>query len=274
MKLSPMTIQGLWEYKSPLLQLPHITDDNLKYFQTKKRYVRSLQQLAKLPSDESRAMLRNLTDEEYNNVIKVLARMPLIDFSIRCEVVDDDHTNVVTAGAIVTVYVNLVRRSMQELFGDMKAIEKQSIKADDQPQPEIEENENGEVVVKENNTTAVAEENKDDGKAKESNKPKKPVWMKQKAHKGGKSKSKAKSKSQLKPAGATAAAATTNQNSKETAKESTKTKSSAKPAADSDESGAESENENEIEKEDGGSSDPDDDRKTSSVEDDDMEWEK
>lgn len=273
MKLSPMAIQGLWEYKSPLLQLPHITDDNLKYFQTKKRYVRSLQQLAKLPSDESRAMLKHLSDEEYSNVIKALARMPLIDFSIRCEVVDDEHTNIVTAGAIVTVYVNLVRRSMKELFGDTKAIEKQSIKADDQPQPE--ENGDGEVVVKEN---AVAEDGKDDAKSKENNKPKKPVWMKQKAHKG-KSKAKSKGKSQLNAAQktqttATAATTTTAASTKDS---NSTTKSNKVAKNDSDDSGPESDTENVIEKEEekeDRSSDPDDDRKTSSVEDDDMEWEK
>lgn len=36
MKLSPMIVQGMWEYKSPLLQLPYINDDNLKYFMSKK----------------------------------------------------------------------------------------------------------------------------------------------------------------------------------------------------------------------------------------------
>jgi hypothetical protein len=36
MKLCPMIVQGMWEYKSPLLQLPHITEENLKYFSSKK----------------------------------------------------------------------------------------------------------------------------------------------------------------------------------------------------------------------------------------------
>lgn len=29
-------MQGMWEFKSPLLQLPHITEENLKYFSSKK----------------------------------------------------------------------------------------------------------------------------------------------------------------------------------------------------------------------------------------------
>lgn len=72
-------------------------------------------------------VLRSLSDFEYENVMKVLGRMPLIDFSVKCEVVDDENSNVVTAGAIVTVTVELVRRSMSELFGDVTAKEKQGI---------------------------------------------------------------------------------------------------------------------------------------------------
>jgi translocation protein SEC63 len=36
MKLSSMIVQALWNTKSPLLQLPHITDSHLRFFETKK----------------------------------------------------------------------------------------------------------------------------------------------------------------------------------------------------------------------------------------------
>jgi hypothetical protein len=36
MKLCPMIVQALWEYKSPFMQLPYITDDHLKHFDNKK----------------------------------------------------------------------------------------------------------------------------------------------------------------------------------------------------------------------------------------------
>ena len=35
MKLSQMVVQAMWDNKSPLLQLPHITQDTLKHFITK-----------------------------------------------------------------------------------------------------------------------------------------------------------------------------------------------------------------------------------------------
>lgn len=43
-------------------------------------------------------------------------------------VIDDENTNVVTAGAIVTVTVTLVRNNMSELFGDTSVAEKEEIK--------------------------------------------------------------------------------------------------------------------------------------------------
>lgn len=251
MKLAPMIIQGLWDFKSPLLQLPHLTEDHLKYFVNKKRYIKSLTQFAKLSSDESRSLLRDLSDQEYMDVMKVLGNMPLIDFSIRCEVVDDENSNVVTAGAIVTVTVNLVRRSMEEFFGDASAVEKQTIKEDD-----------GEKATDENGAGEGAT-----GEQKENVEPKKktPVWHKQKAHKG-----KAKSKTgKPKPAAGVMKVAVPT-----TSKEGTAKENSAKPIkesndSDADESSAESDNEN-------GDADQssEDERKVSSVEDDDMEWEK
>lgn len=80
-----MILQGLWEFKSPFLQLPFVTDDHLRLFMTKKRHIKNLQQFAQLSSEESRHILKHLTDFEYTNVMFVLGKMPLIDFSIRCE---------------------------------------------------------------------------------------------------------------------------------------------------------------------------------------------
>lgn len=251
MKLAPMIIQSLWEFKSPLLQLPHLTEDHLKYFVNKKRYIKSVQQFAKLSTDESRSLLRDLSDLEYENVIKVMGKMPLIDFSIRCEVVDDENSNVVTAGAIVTVTVNLVRRSMNELFGDSSAVEKQTIKEEE------------EKATDELGTESVEKENVEP-------KVKKPVWLKQKAHK---SKSKAKS-SKTKPAvGIMKQVTPATTVTKESAKENHAKPIKESNDSDADESSAESDNENndEVER---SSDDEREEKKTSSPEDDDMEWEK
>lgn len=266
MKLSPMIIQGLWEHKNALLQLPHVTEDHLRYFISKKRPIRNLQQFAQLPADERRLILRSLSDFEYENVMKVLGKMPLIDFDVKCEVVDDENSNVVTAGAIVTVTVELVRRSMSDLFGDASAKEKQSIT--EEKEEAGEEKEDGEA-------TAAADE-KDDGKAK------KPAWQPKGGGKGGhKSKGKGganKTKQQRQAAAAAAAqaAAVAQQNAAAAAaaNKAEKSKSGDKAASrkedyDGDrDSGAESDANDDN---GGGSSD---EGKKSSVEDEDVEWEK
>lgn len=122
MKLSGMIVQGLWECKSPLMQLPHITDENLKYFSSKRQQVntkfqklskimlnlfsfqvRSLEQLARLKEEDRKALLHHLDENQYKDLIRVLGAMPYVDMSIKYEVVDDEATTVYTAGAIVTV---------------------------------------------------------------------------------------------------------------------------------------------------------------------------
>jgi translocation protein SEC63 len=66
--------------------------------------------LSVFQDDERRSLLRKLTDEEYKDVIRVLASFPILDVIITTEVVDDEEQHVVTAGAIVTVTLLLERR--------------------------------------------------------------------------------------------------------------------------------------------------------------------
>lgn len=250
MKLSPMVIQGLWEFKSPLLQLPYFTED-LLHFIMKKKHVKNLQQFAQLKPEESRQLLKNLSDFEYDNVMKVLGKMPLIDFSIRCEVIDDENTNVVTAGAIVTVTVTLVRKNMKELFGDTERPAKQEIKENEE-QPD------------------------NDGGEEETQTPTAPVkkpspWAKpnKKMHKGkGKNKGgpQAKHKPQPPAATKTAATATTTSNDVKKFEQDQQPKNGS---AESDIDTDESDND---EKDDNASSE--DDEKKSAQDDDDVEWEK
>ncbi|XP_049541719.1 translocation protein SEC63 homolog [Anopheles darlingi] len=268
MKLSPMIMQGLWEFKHPLLQLPHMTED-IRQYMLKKFNVRNLQQLAQLKPEQSRTALRNLTDEQYDNVMKVLGRMPLIDFNMKCEVVDDENSNVVTAGAIVTVTVELVRRSMSELFGDATAKEKQGI---------AESNENGDVegAGDADGELEVTDE-KQDPKAK-----KQPAWQ----PKAGKGVYKGKSKTAQKNrriAAAAAAAAAASAAKKETesvaATGGTGSAAAATASKEGQPAGGEKEKRKKAAGQDDQDSDADDDVEENDASDaggadDDDEWEK
>ncbi|XP_050343052.1 translocation protein SEC63 homolog [Nymphalis io] len=185
MKLSPMIVQGLWDKKSPLLQLPYITDDHLKYFVNRKKPIKSLLQLAQLSGEERRQVLRFLNDKQFDDVMKVLGNMPYIHFQVNTEVIDDENSTVVTAGAIVTVTVFLRRTNMKELFGDTSIKEKNTMKDDEDGGGE-----NGEK----------GENDKNDKKDAQ----KRPVWMKQKKHAPAKKSKKPAPKQQAKPAPAPA----------------------------------------------------------------------
>ncbi|ELU17583.1 hypothetical protein CAPTEDRAFT_160293 [Capitella teleta] len=115
MKLSQMVVQGLWDIKSPMLQLPHVSDEMLRYFNSRKRSVRTIRDLAKLKDEDRRLMLRNFSEAEYHDLMLILAEMPLIDMEARCAVLDDDDPTI-TAGSIVTVTVNLTRNSMKDIM--------------------------------------------------------------------------------------------------------------------------------------------------------------
>merc|ERR1711953_987294 len=115
MKLSPMIVQALWDKSSPLLQLPHIEEDMLRHFYSRRRNIKSLQQLAKMKDEDRKSLLRKLSDEQCKDVIRVLAMLPVLEVGTNTEVVDDEEQHVVTAGAIVTVTVTLERKTMDSL---------------------------------------------------------------------------------------------------------------------------------------------------------------
>ncbi|CAB3372878.1 Hypothetical predicted protein [Cloeon dipterum] len=253
MKLSPMIVQGLWDNKSPLRQLPHIQEENLKWFSSKKRHIKNLQQLAQLPAEDRRALLKSIPDENYSDIMKVLGNMPYIDFQVRCEVIDDEEPTVYTAGAIVTVTVILERKSMAVLFGDESAPDKTA----------YETKEDEEETEKKEDAAQVK---------------KPPAWLKQK--KGKKSSKKGSKKlaaSAVKPTTAAAAApapaaatpntTSSNKKSLDKVEEEKKAELSADPE-DSELS------DDEAEQSEDSDDEPANKKKTSNVDDDDKEWEK
>uniref|UniRef100_A0A1W7R9M8 Translocation protein SEC63 n=1 Tax=Hadrurus spadix TaxID=141984 RepID=A0A1W7R9M8_9SCOR len=167
MKLCSMIVQALWDNKSPLLQLPHVTEDMLRHFTTRRRNIRNIRQLACMKNDERRALLRSLSDDQYEDVMNVLSKIPIIEIDVRSEVLDDEESCNITAGAIVTVTVTLLRRPMSTLFNQ-----------DHTNEPEVEEP--AEDNESQQQTTA--------DQSPHIRKPK--VWEKQKKKKGGRGKNK------------------------------------------------------------------------------------
>jgi translocation protein SEC63 len=85
MKLSPTLVQALWEIRSPMMQLPHITEDMQKYFMSKKRQISSIQQFCEMKEEDRRNILKGLTDDQFADVMKVCGSMPLVEFKVHVE---------------------------------------------------------------------------------------------------------------------------------------------------------------------------------------------
>lgn len=59
-----------------------------------------------------RSLLRSLTPEEYRDVMGFLAQYPCVEMSVAATVEDDHDVTYITAGALVTVTVELTRKPM------------------------------------------------------------------------------------------------------------------------------------------------------------------
>merc|ERR1719436_722473 len=187
MKCSSLVVQALWDKASPLLQLPHVEEDMLKHFYSKRRNIKSLKQLAMMGDEDRRSLLRTLTDDQYRDLVKVLASFPQLSVVITTEVVDDEEQHVVTAGSIITVTIGLERQGLDTFMGRVGLTDEEDNEAEE---------------LDEEDKDMVDEEEDDKEEEKEEEKKKGPVWKKpQQKKKGGKKaggKGKQKPKQKLK----------------------------------------------------------------------------
>uniref|UniRef100_A0A7M5XBC5 J domain-containing protein n=1 Tax=Clytia hemisphaerica TaxID=252671 RepID=A0A7M5XBC5_9CNID len=118
MKLSQMLIQGVWESKSTFQMLPHISQENLRHFNTKKRKIKTIRQFVGMNNTDRRMLLRTLSDEQYQDVLNVCSSFPHLEIEATTRVIDDEDMETVTVGSTVTALVTLTRKTMEEFFGD------------------------------------------------------------------------------------------------------------------------------------------------------------
>jgi len=195
MKCSSLVVQALWDKASPLLQLPHVEEDMLKHFYSKRRNIKSLAQLAKMSDEDRRLLLRGLAEEQYKDLVKVLGSFPSLSMSVTTEVVDDEEQHVVTAGSIITVTIGLERQGLDTFMGRVGLTDEEDNEAEE---------------LDEEDKDMVDEEEDEKEEEKEEEKKKGPVWKKpQQKKKAGKKPGKGKQKSKQKLKAVETAAGTT-----------------------------------------------------------------
>ncbi|XP_046849688.1 translocation protein SEC63 homolog [Xenia sp. Carnegie-2017] len=114
MKFSQMVVQAT-HHTSSLLQLPHILPEHLRYFASKKRNAKNIGEFLRMKKKDRRDMLRFLYDEQYEDVITVAEMIPHLEINVVPRVMDDEDEGVITAGAVVTVEVELIRKTLKDV---------------------------------------------------------------------------------------------------------------------------------------------------------------
>ncbi|XP_045355156.1 translocation protein SEC63 homolog [Leopardus geoffroyi] len=169
MKLSQMAVQGLQQFKSPLLQLPHIEEDNLRRVSNHKKYkIKTIQDLVSLKESDRHNLLHFLEDEKYEEVMAVLGSFPYVTMDIKSQVLDDEDSNNITVGSLVTVLVKLTRQTMAEVFEKEQSI----CAAEEQPA------EDGQVDANKNRTKGGWQQKSKGPKKAAKSKKKKPLKKK------------------------------------------------------------------------------------------------
>jgi translocation protein SEC63 len=103
----------MWTKDSPLLQLPHLTAEDIKLMDKgKQQKTRTVQEYRELDEDERDELIK-LTDTQKKDVEKFLKIYP--DISVETKIyVDDDEDSNVYENDLVTVQVTITRNNLQK----------------------------------------------------------------------------------------------------------------------------------------------------------------
>merc|ERR1719230_1831681 len=116
MRLHQFIVQALAEGKSPLLQLPHLHESQLKSMNMRKREIKTLESLARVPNKERENMLNFMEQQEYQDLMNVLGLLPVITLEVETQVIDDKNQTKITAHSIVTVRCTLKRDCFKNVY--------------------------------------------------------------------------------------------------------------------------------------------------------------
>ncbi|KAG9493327.1 hypothetical protein GDO78_001303 [Eleutherodactylus coqui] len=101
--------------------------------------IKTIRDLVSMKESDRRLLLSFLEDSSYEELVSVLGSFPHVTMEVKPQVLDDEDSNNITVGSLVTVLVTLKRQTMAEVFEK----EQSACSAEDQP---VEE---GDVASKE-----------------------------------------------------------------------------------------------------------------------------
>jgi len=111
-QFSQYITQALWLKDSNLMQLPHITDEEIKHVLKGKNGVKTLSKYIATPNEEKKG-LADLTPAQKEDVLTCCKIIPNLTVDTKI-FVDDDENSDVYEGDLCTVRVNLTREHLEE----------------------------------------------------------------------------------------------------------------------------------------------------------------
>lgn len=104
--LGQILVQACHSFKmGPLWQLPHVDNEIMKHIKTKKRNVLTVANVVDMPENERRDLFRDLSDEQYEQLVEVAKRMPRIMVEkLEPRVIGEDQ---IETNAFITVFLKL-----------------------------------------------------------------------------------------------------------------------------------------------------------------------
>uniref|UniRef100_A0A0K0DSB7 J domain-containing protein n=1 Tax=Strongyloides stercoralis TaxID=6248 RepID=A0A0K0DSB7_STRER len=136
-KVPSYLCQGLWPKNNSLLQLPHIEDLQINSLRKNKAF--NIHDLAEMSEKKRRQALSSLSDQEYENVIRVLCQMPKLELEAHVEVEDEDDAHIITTGSLVTIRVTVKRHPLMDNEKRLQEIEYDKMMAEQNDKVEGEE---------------------------------------------------------------------------------------------------------------------------------------
>ena len=105
--------QACWTKDSTLMQLPHFTQKELKHaLDGKKNNAKTIDAYIKVPDEDKRG-LKEMTEEQKNDVLQCCKLIP--DIEVESKIfVDDDEDDKVYAGDLMTVQVKITRNNLED----------------------------------------------------------------------------------------------------------------------------------------------------------------
>ena len=105
--LMQMVTQALWVHETPLKQLPHVGEEEVR--QLMKKNVRSIVAVTKMDEEKRAKVLPELTAQQWRDIDAVCACLPDVRVDVQAGVEDEED---VYEGDIVRVHVQLTRESL------------------------------------------------------------------------------------------------------------------------------------------------------------------